>query len=80
MKFKKLISSINDEGEDIATFEIEGGENSNSIGSEVWFSNDGKIMEISHHVDDSILEEVESLFSNSNSRSAFRGAWKIIKQ
>ena len=45
-----------------ATFEIEGGDNNESIGDQVWFSGCGTKLEIYESISERMLKEVAQLF------------------
>lgn len=53
--------------------EIENGNNKDSIGDQLWFSPDGKTMDICDIADDEVYETMLDLFEHS-SRNAVRGA------
>jgi len=72
MKFVALNGYV-EEGSSFISIQIEGGDNSNSVGDQVWISNDGTEMEILEHADSDILQDTMDLFEG-NSRRAFRGA------
>jgi hypothetical protein len=72
MKFVALNGYV-EEGSSFISIQIEGGDNSNSVGDQVWISNDGTEMEILEHADSDILQDTMYLFEG-NSRRAFRGA------
>lgn len=71
----KLISlNGNVSGNDsFVSLSIEGGNNGDSIGDQVWISKDGKTMEVYKYSDSDVLQEAMNLF-DGNSRRAFRGA------
>lgn len=69
MEFK----SIKGVSGDYIELSIEGGCSQDCIGDQVWFSGDGKGMEIHRYVDEDIINEVKELFSG-NSKRAFIGA------
>lgn len=75
MEFKKLIWYVEEKSSYIQ-IEIEWWDNNNSIGDQVWFSNDWKIMEILKDTDESILEEVKNMFT-WNSKRAF--VWAMMR-
>lgn len=60
-----------------ATFDIEDGDNSESIGDQVWFSPCGTKMEICEHVSRDTLDRTARLFSN---RMAFIGAFRKVTE
>lgn len=45
-------------------FSIDGGDNYNSIGDQVWISPDGKTMEVFESIDKSLVREVMNLFES----------------
>lgn len=71
MKFISLEGWVEDSS--FISIKIEGGENHNSIGDQVWISNDGTEMEVYESADKDVLEEAMDLFEG-NSRRAFKGA------
>ena len=75
MKFKQLIGYVADSS--YIAFEIEGGDNSYSIGDQAWISHDGNRLEISDMVEQEVLDEVIQMFENQ-SRRAFKGALRRI--
>lgn len=75
MKFKKLNWYV-EENSSYIQIEIEWWDNNNSIGDQVWFSVDWKIMEILEDADQDILEEVKNMFS-WNSKQAF--VWAMLR-
>lgn len=72
MKFKSL-NGYTEEGSSFISISIEGGDNSDSIGDQVWISKDGKEMEIYIYSDKQVLLEAMNLFEG-NSKRAFKGA------
>ena len=75
MEFVSLNGRANgDEDSSYISITVEGGDNNNSIGDQVWFSNDGKEMQIFDHADQDVYEEVQKMFDKVGSRKAFRGA------
>ena len=74
MKFVGLNGYINEDSSFIE-IEIKDGENRNSIGDQMWISNDGTIMEISDMADEDVYDETIALFEHS-SQIAFRGAMR----
>jgi hypothetical protein len=71
MRFKALIGFLEDSS--FISLEIENGENHNSIGDQVWISDDGKEMVVYESADKEVLKEAMDLFE-VNSRRAFKGA------
>lgn len=53
------------------SMKIEGGDNADSVGDMIWFSNCGEFVEISDFCDRDVLHDISDLFSNKN---AFIGA------
>lgn len=45
-----------------ATFEIEGGDNMESVGDQVWLSENGKELEIHECADSDVLRDISKLF------------------
>lgn len=76
MKFKNIIGRI-EEDSSYFGFEIEGGENKNSIGDQVWFEPGGNYLEIYELLDDDVLEELIDMFEIS-SKKPFRGALRRV--
>jgi len=74
MKFVGLNGYINEDSSFIQ-IEIKNGENHNSIGDQMWISNDGTIMEISDMADEDVYDDTIALFEHS-SQTAFRGAMR----
>jgi len=72
MRFKKLIGRV-DEDSSYILLEIEGGKNSDSIGDQVWISEDGTQMEILDYADTDVINDIASLFEGNDKR-AFKGA------
>ncbi len=58
-------------------FEIENGNNNNSIGDQVWFSPEGNYMEVYESLDYDVLEDLLECFK-SESRSPLRGALRRV--
>lgn len=74
MKFVSLNGRADgDEDSSYISITVEGGDNSNSIGDQVWFSKDGTEMEILDHADQDVYDEVKEMF-DGNSKRAFKGA------
>ncbi len=73
MKFISLNGRV-DEDSSYISITIEGGDNSNSIGDQMWISNDGTQLEITDMADEDVLEETSKLFQGD--RLAFRGAMR----
>ncbi len=71
MKFKNLKGYV-EEGSSYISIEIEGGNNDDNIGDQVWFSNDGTEMQISEYCDQDVFDEVKEMFSGD--KRAFIGA------
>ena len=61
MKFNKYV--CRDGG--YLVFSIEGGDNYDSIGDQVWISPDGKTMEVSESLDKILVRDVMDLFQSS---------------
>ena len=72
----KLIRAIGMNG-GYATFEIEGGDNNESIGDQVWFSGCGTKLEICECVSGNMLREVAKLFDQPK---ALIGAFNRMTQ
>jgi hypothetical protein len=72
MKFLKLNGWV-EEGSDFISISIEGGDNKNCIGDQVWISEDGTEMEVYAHSDAYALEKTMKLFHGIGNR-AFKGA------
>lgn len=72
IKFKELLGYV-EKGSSYIRFEIEGGRNRDSIGDQLWISEDGTEMEFYELSDDDVIEETLGLFE-PNSRRAFKGA------
>ena len=77
IKFKKLNGRIEKESS-YFNLTIEGGKNSDSIGDQLWFSNDGTEMEISEHIDENVYEEFLEMVDRSH-RQSFKGALRRIE-
>ena len=75
MEFKKLNWYIDDNSSYIQ-IEIEWWNNNNSIGDQVWFSNDWNIMEVLDYADKEVLDEVKNMFT-WNSKRAF--VWAMMR-
>lgn len=71
MKFKSLNGWVGDSS--FISIGIENGENHNSIGDQIWISNDGTEMEVYESADKDVLQEAVDLFEG-NSKRAFKGA------
>jgi hypothetical protein len=71
MKFVKLNGYKEDSS--YISITIENGENSNSIGDQVWISKDGTELEILDYVESDVLIETMNMFEG-NSKRAFKGA------
>ena len=71
MKFKELNGWV--EYSSYISLGIENGDNSDSIGDQVWISKDGTKMEVYESADKDVLQEAMDLFE-SNSKRAFKGA------
>ena len=71
MKFKELNGWVQDSS--YISLGIENGDNSDSIGDQVWISKDGTKMEVYESADKDVLQEAMDLFE-SNSKRAFKGA------
>ena len=71
MIFKSLNGYVDDTS--YISLKVEGGDNSNSIGDQVWISKDGTEMEVSEDAGKDVLQEAMDLFEG-NSRRAFKGA------
>lgn len=68
----KLIRAIGMNGS-YAAFEISGGDNSESIGDQAWFSKCGTLLEIHECVDSDVLRDISNLFDKPKSvLGAFR--------
>lgn len=72
MKFKELKGFVS-EGSSFISLKIEGGDNSNCIGDQIWISKDGTEMEVFESADKDVLQNTMKLFE-PNSRRAFKGA------
>ena len=74
MKFVSLNGRADgDENSSYISISVEGGDNQNSIGDQVWFSKDGTEMEILDHADQDVYDDVKEMF-DGNSKRAFKGA------
>jgi len=71
MKFIGLIGQEDESS--FIQFDIEGGDNNDSIGDQMWISKDGKFMEIMDYADEDVFKETMELFE-VGSRKAFKGA------
>ena len=71
MKFKELNGWVQDSS--YISLGIENGDNSDSIGDQVWISKDGTEMEVYESADKDVLQEAMDLFE-CNSKRAFKGA------
>jgi hypothetical protein len=80
MKFIGINTYVmeNEIDDDWISISVEGAKNENSIGDQVWFSEDGLTMEIHAFAEISVLREAESLFSDRSSKFAFRGALRRL--
>ena len=74
MKFKYLNGYV-DQDSSFISIEIEGGDNMNSIGDQVWISKCGNKMEVSENADIDVLIEATNLFIGG-SKLAFKGAMR----
>ena len=72
MEFVKLNGWV-EKNSDFISIKIKGGNNNNSIGDQIWISEDGTEMEVYAHSDGDVLEEISKLFKGNHSR-AFRSA------
>jgi len=74
-KMKAKFKSLNGYFEDSSyiEFDIENGDNAESIGDVVWFAKDGKTVQISENISKKVFVEMIQLFEHS-SRMAVRGA------
>ena len=68
MKFKELNGWVEDSS--YISLGIENGDNSDSIGDQVWISKDGTKMEVYESADKDVLQEAMDLFE-CNSKRAF---------
>ena len=73
MEFVKLNGWV-EKNSDFISIEIKNGKNSDSVGDQIWISQDGTEMEVHCHSDSEVIEDTARLFSNSNHRNAFKGA------
>lgn len=71
MKFVKLNGWVEDSS--FISLEIQNGDNSESIGDQLWISKDGTEMEVYENADKDVLQEAMGLFEG-NSKRAFKGA------
>lgn len=74
MEFIKLNGYISEDSSFIS-FDIKGGKNRDSIGDQIWISEDGKKMEVYQHSDQDVLEDAMNLFVR-NHQLAFKGAMR----
>jgi len=58
-------------------FEVENGNNNNSIGDQVWFSPKGDYMEVYEYIQDDVLEDLLECFK-PESRRPLRGALRRV--
>ena len=72
MNFKGLNGWVNDSS--FISINIEGGDNQDSIGDQVWISKDGTEMEIYSDADKDVLQDAINLFSSPTHKIAFKGA------
>lgn len=63
-----------EEGSSFISLKVKDGDNSNSIGDQIWISKDGTEMHVYENADKDVLKEAMELFSTTNSRSSFKGA------
>jgi hypothetical protein len=73
MEFVKLKGWTDDDEQSFISLEIKNGNNSDSIGDQVWISKDGTEMEVYVHSRAIVLEEISEKFDRK-SRLAFRDA------
>jgi len=72
MNFKGLNGWVEDSS--FISISIEGGDNQDSIGDQVWISKDGTEMEICSDADKDVLQDAINLFSSPIHKIAFKGA------
>jgi len=79
MKFVSLNGYIDDQSSFIS-ITIEGGNNSDSIGDQIWINKEGTEMQVLDYADADVLKETEELFQGGSQhgshRRAFRGAMR----
>ena len=61
----------------IIRFQVKNGLNSNSIGDQVWFNDDGETLEVNEHINEDTFEHLIDCFEHSH-RSALRGALRKV--
>lgn len=73
MKFKGHNGHLPDSS--YISLDIEGGDNKNSIGDQVWISKCGTKMEIYEDIEEDVFTETVNLFEGGH-RQAFKGAMR----
>ena len=70
IEFVGLNGYVSDESSYIS-LRIKGGDNSDSIGDQIWINKEGTEMEVLDYADDDVLQEAKELFKRGHQRAFF---------